>query len=157
MRKAVLAVAVVGLALVGAAEAAPPPCYTVGDIEADQAIVFQTELMVAAEACRDPAYVQFLHRNKDAVIAYQHRMIDFFRRSGERRAEAAFDSYITRLANQTTIRNSQFSTQVVCDQGVPLLTVAKSLNSRSFRDYAAEKALNNATKYRRCEEREAAR
>jgi hypothetical protein len=156
MRRMVgLAIAVIALA--GVAQAAPPTCYTVADMEADQAIVFQTELMVAAEACRDPGYVKFLNRNKDSVIAYQHRMIDYFRRAGERRADAAFDSYITRLANQTTIRNARFSTETVCEQGLELLTIAKSLDNRAFRDFAAEKALNNAGKYRRCEEREAAR
>src|SRR5215469_5558461 len=66
MKKVVLA-AVLGFAVsLGGAAAADPNCYSAADAEAEQAILFQTNLMVTSSACRDTVYGEFRARNKDA-------------------------------------------------------------------------------------------
>jgi hypothetical protein len=138
MRKA-LAVALMFVAGAAAAQGRVK-CHQPSDIEAEQAILFQTELMVVAEACRDKAYIDFLRRNKDQVIAYQKQMIEFFRRQGESKADIAFDSWHTRLANQSALRNSQVPVNVLCTEGKTLLETANMLKPKDFKSYAAEKA-----------------
>jgi hypothetical protein len=139
MRKA-LAVALMLVAGAAAAQNHVTRCFQPNDIEAEQAILFQTELMVVAEACRDKAYIDFLRRNKDQIIAYQKQMIDFFRRHGESKADIAFDSWHTRLANQSALRNSQVPVSVLCDEGKRILDTANMLKPKDFKSYVAEKA-----------------
>jgi hypothetical protein len=155
MRKIVVAAAL--LVAAGTADAAQPSCFNTAEIEAEQAILFQTELMVVADSCRDPSYVKFVQRNRDSVVMYQKRMIDRFRRTGEKKPESAFDRYATKLANESALRNGAAPVATVCAQALELLNTANTLNNKSFREFAAEKAHNNAPFYRRCEVREAAR
>jgi hypothetical protein len=149
MRKFVTAVALLSL-VVGSAEAATPRCYVPAEIEAEQAILFQTELMVVAEECRDPAYTSFLLRNKETIIDYQHRMLEHFRRTGSGRAETALDSYLTRLANQSALRNGQVPRDTVCAQGANLIATANALGGKSLRQFAIEKATFNRQFYSIC-------
>jgi hypothetical protein len=139
MKKA-LAVALMFCAGAAAAQNHVTRCFQPNDIEAEQAILFQTELMVVAEACRDKAYIDFLRRNKDQIIAYQKHMIEFFRRHGESKADIAFDSWHTRLANQSALRNSQVPVSVLCAEGKTLLDTANMLKPKDFKSYVAEKA-----------------
>ena len=148
MRKA-LAVALMFVAGAAAAQGRVK-CHQPSDIEAEQAILFQTELMVVAEACRDKAYIDFLRRNKDQVIAYQKQMIDFFRRQGESKADIAFDSWHTRLANQSALRNSQVPVSTLCTEGKTLLDTANMLKPKDFKTYAAEKANLHRQYYTAC-------
>src|SRR5262249_1928358 len=127
MKKWVVAVSLLSLC-VGGAEAASPRCYAPAEIEAEQAILFQTELMVIAEECRDPSYVAFVTRNRETIIEYQHRMIEHFRRAGGGHAETVFDSYLTRLANQSALRNGEVPRETVCAQGASLIATANALD-----------------------------
>src|SRR5690242_1401078 len=81
-------------------------CFTSTDVEADQAILYQTELMVVSDICRNDAYVSFLTRNTDAIRYFQKQMINHFARSGSPDAVGDLDTYTTRLANQTMLRYS---------------------------------------------------
>ena len=149
MRKLVVAVSFVSLCA-GGAEAAEPRCYAPAEIEAEQAILFQTELMVVAEECRDPSYVSFVTRNREAIVEYQHRMIEHFRRAGGGRAETVFDAYLTRLANQSALRNGEVPRETVCAQGASLIATANSLDKEKLRRFAAEKAATNRQHYAMC-------
>jgi hypothetical protein len=134
----------------GAAEAASPRCFLPAEIEAEQAMLFQTELMVVAEACRHPAYIAFLRRNLEPVKQYQAKMIEHFRRHGEKKADIALDAYLTKLANESSLRNGQVPVTTVCQQGAQLLKTADALGPRDFRTYAAEKATINRQHYLAC-------
>ena len=111
------------------------------DREAEQALIFQTNLMVVSSACRDQTYAQFRYRNKDAIIAYQHTMIAHFRRAGYRNATAEFDRWNTSLANQIALKQGEIPTAQVCQQAVPMLKMASTLDGKSFRDYAIAHAV----------------
>ena len=72
MKKVALAAALLAAASFQGASGADKQCYSAADIEAEQAILFQTNLMVLSSACKDtlPAYGEFRLRNKDAIIRY---------------------------------------------------------------------------------------
>jgi hypothetical protein len=150
MRKWVAALALTAMAVSTAQAASAPPCFLPAEIEAEQAMLFQTELMVVAETCRDPAYISFLKRNIEPVKQYQSRLIERFRRQGEKRADVALDSYLTKLANESSLRNGQVPVTTVCQQGATLLKTAQALGPVDFRNYAAEKAVLNRQHYRAC-------
>jgi hypothetical protein len=111
-------------------------CYTTADREAEQAIIFQTNLMVVSSACRDETYAQFRYRNKDAIIAYQHEMIAHFRRAGYRDAQGQFDRWNTSLANQIALKQGEMPTAQVCQQAAQMLKMASTLDARGLHDYA---------------------
>ncbi|MBV9521973.1 MAG: hypothetical protein JO010_04225, partial [Alphaproteobacteria bacterium] len=122
--------------LAAAASAAPPSCYRPGEIEADQAIRFQTELMVTSEVCKVSSYTDFTRRNREAIVAYQHALMDHFRRVGERNAEAMLDSYMTRLANELALSDGEQPAEALCARASVWLDTARGLGSADFRHIA---------------------
>jgi hypothetical protein len=111
-------------------------CFTAADREAEQALIFQTNLMVVSSACRDPTYAEFRYRNKTAIIAYQHEMIAHFRRAGYRDAQGQFDRWNTSLANEIALKQGEMPTAQVCQQAAEMLKMASTLDAKGFRDYA---------------------
>ncbi len=140
MRKLVLAAGLVAAASLQAASAADRSCYSASDLEADQAIRFQTNLMVVSSACRNTVYGEFRIRNKDAIIRYQKAMIEHFRRAGARNAQSEFDRWNTSLANEISLKQGEIPTAQVCQQATDLLKMASSLDAKGFRDYAVAQA-----------------
>jgi hypothetical protein len=150
MKKLIAALALTAMAVSTAQAASTPPCFSPAEIEAEQAMLFQTELMVVAETCHDQAYLTFLKRNIEPVKQYQHRLIEHFRRHGDKPAESALDSYLTRLANESSLRNGQVPVTTVCQRGATLFKTANALSPTDFRNYAAEKATINRQYYQSC-------
>ena len=124
--------------------------YSAADIEAEQAILFQTNLMVISSACRDTVYAEFRLRNKDAIIRYQKAMIDHFRRAGSRNAQSEFDRWNTSLANQISLKQSDLPTAVVCQQAAEMLKMASALDAKGLRDYALAKATSTDNSHPKC-------
>jgi hypothetical protein len=140
-------------ALVGsaaAALAATPQCLSPDDIEAEQAIRYQTELMVLSDTCGAQTYTHFARRNRDALVDYQHQVIERFRRSGTPHAEARFDSYMTKLANEVSLRAGRQPLAAMCQEAVPFLAKADQLGRDEFRRLIAEQAAQHRSEYRSC-------
>jgi hypothetical protein len=135
MKKVVLAAAML-VASVASAPAADRDCYSPGDIEAEQALLFQTNLMVISSACRDTVYGEFRARNKDAIVRYQNAMIDHFRRTGARNPKSAFDAWQTSLANEAARKQAIVPTGQFCQQSAEMLKLASTLDTKTFHDYA---------------------
>jgi hypothetical protein len=150
MRKVFMAAAVCLAASLQAASAADGSCYSATDQEAEQAIVFQTNLMVVSSACRDEVYGLFRARNKDAIIRYQRIMINHFRRAGYRDAQGRFDSWNTSLANEIALKQGVMPTAVVCQQAAKMLNMANSLDAKGLHDYAVAQAASAAETHPRC-------
>src|ERR1700758_1963727 len=110
MKNVVLAAALLAAASVATASAADRNCYSPTDIEAEQAIRFQTNLMVISSACRDTVYGEFRARNTAAIIRYQKIMIAHFRSQG------AFDAWNTSLANEISLQQGAQSTAAICQK-----------------------------------------
>jgi hypothetical protein len=145
MRKVVLAAALLAATSVGAARAADRDCYSAADVEAEQAILFQTDVMVTSSACRDTVYGEFRSRNKDAILRYQKAMIDHFRRTGARNPTSAFDAWQTSLANTASRKQAVVPTAQICQQSAEMLKLASSLDAKAFHDYAVAHAVNDTT------------
>ena len=149
MRKAVLAAAIFAVASVQGASAADN-CYSAMDLEAEQAIRFQTNLMVISSACRDEVYGEFRARNKYAIIRYQHIMIAHFRREGARNAQGKFDDWNTSLANEISLAEGAEPTVVLCQKSASLLRMASTLDPAGLHQYAVEQADGPAETHPRC-------
>jgi hypothetical protein len=140
-------------ALVGSAAvalAATPQCLNPDEIEAEQAIRYQTELMVVSDTCGAQTYTHFARRNRDLLVEYQHQVIERFRRSGTARAEARFDSYMTKLANEVSLRAGRQPLAAMCQNAAPFLATADQLGKDDFRRFVAEQAAEHRSDYRSC-------
>src|SRR6516162_155004 len=141
MKKAVVGTVMLAAASIGTASAAE--CYSPADVEAEQGLLFQTNLMVISSACRDTVYGEFRSRNKDAIIRYQNAMIEHFRRTGARNPKSAFDTWQTSLANDASRKQSVVPTAQVCQQAVEMLKLASTFDAKAFHDYAVAHAVND--------------
>jgi hypothetical protein len=150
MKQVFIAAAICLAASLQIALAADGGCYSATDQEAEQAIVFQTNLMVVSSACRDEVYGLFRARNKDAIIRYQKIMINHFRREGYRDAQHRFDSWNTSLANEIALKQGVTPTAVLCQQAANMLKMAASLDAKGLHDYAVAQAASPAETHPRC-------
>jgi hypothetical protein len=142
--------AVILLASGAIASAAAPQCLRPVEIEAEQAIRFQAELMVVSDTCGGQAYTHFARRNREVMVEYQQHLIDRFRRDGTPHAEARLDSYITRLANEASLRTGAQPVAAMCRDHAGFLATAESLGKDEFRRFVAERAAEHRGEYRRC-------
>ena len=150
MKKVVLAAALFAAASFQGASAADKQCYSAADVEAEQAILFQTNVMVISSACKDTVYGEFRARNKDAIIRYQKAMIDHFRRAGSRNAQSEFDRWNTSLANEISLKQGALPMAQVCQQAGEMLKLAKTLDEKGLHDYAVAHATTVADPHPRC-------
>ena len=149
MKKLVLAAALLAAASMQGVSAAEKQCYSAADVEAEQAILFQTNLMVISSACKDTVYGEFRARNKDAIIRYQKAMIDHFRRAGSRNAQSEFDRWNTSLANEIALKQGALPMAQVCQQ-TEILKLASTLDEKGLHDYAVAHATTVADSHPRC-------
>jgi hypothetical protein len=151
MRKLVLAAALLAAASYQSVSAADRQCYSAADVEAEQAILFQTNLMVISTACRENmAYAQFRQRNQDAIMRYQKAMIDHFRRAGSHNATSDFDRWNTSLSNEISLKQGQLPMAQVCQQAAEILKLASTLDAKGLHDLAVAKATSAADSHPRC-------
>lgn len=129
---------------------AAPPCFQPVEIEADQALRYQTELMVLSDTCGGADYRDFTVRNREQIVAYQHALKDYFRRTGARNPDASLDSFLTRIANEAALQDGRELRQEVCTRSVTFFATAKTLDREQFRRHASELATQNQATYRRC-------
>jgi uncharacterized protein (DUF2267 family) len=150
-----LALAASGFVLLAASTASPAAsatgtCYKPAEIEADQAMNFQTELMVLSDTCGDQFYRDFTVRNREQILSYQQQLLDYFRRGGAKSPQASLDSFMTRVANEHALRDGSELRQTVCTRSAVIIAEAKTLDREHFRQHAAELAAANEAAYRRC-------
>jgi len=128
-------------------------CYSSADIEADQAVRFQTQLMVVSDICRDPSYNNFSQRIRGALAAYQRQLVDHYKRAGKGPAERVFDSFMTRLANEVSLASGHQTVPEVCQGAAPLIATANGLaTSADFRKYIASQTVSLRGGYLTCKE-----
>ena len=150
MRKLVLAAVLLAAGSSQSVSAADKQCYSAADVEAEQAILFQTNVMVISSACKDTVYGEFRARNKDAIIHYQKAMIDHFRRAGSRNAQSDFDRWNTSLANEISLKQGTLPMSQICQQAAEMLKLASTLDAKGLHDYAVAKATSAADSHPRC-------
>jgi hypothetical protein len=126
-------------------------CFRSADIEADQALRYQSKLMVLSDTCGGDAYRDFTVRNRDLIVFYQHQLAERFRRIGATRPEASLDSFLTRIANEDALREGVEPRQVACSRGAEFLAQARTLDRDTFPRYVAGLAAANRSTYRTCQ------
>ena len=126
------------------AAAAAPSCAPPS--EAEQAIRYITDLMVASSACGNTVYGKFALRNRQSIIRYQNAMI------ARLRSKAAFDHWNTALANYAAIREGGMPLAKFCQQAQPMMTQAGTLDAKGFRAVVLAQAAS-APKPAGCTER----
>jgi hypothetical protein len=139
------------LSCVATTATAAPRCYLTQEIEADQAVQFQTELMVVSDTCKVPSYTDFSRRNRGEIVAYQHALMERFRRGGERHADTALETYLTHLANEVALRSGQMPPATLCAQSATWLTAADAYGPEDFHHLAAARAVDHRASYVSCE------
>jgi hypothetical protein len=143
---------IVSLLMLGsiASANAAPLCYRAGDVEAEHAMQYQAKLMVLSDTCRSDSYGLFLRHNSDLIAAYQHQMIDHFRRADARHGTDNFDRYLTRLANEYALDAGQQQLQTLCAQSADFLTKAPNFGKDEFRQFVAAQAAADRSPRSRC-------
>jgi uncharacterized protein len=148
----IMSAALVLFCVAASATAATQECLRPAEAEAEQAIRFQTELMVVSETCHEQIYPHFLHRNRKALVDYQKRMIERYRRTGAARPTASLDTYMTRLANETAAHVSAEPLEMLCQEQADFLATADTLDGKKFRRYIAKQAMERDGEHRRCDD-----
>jgi hypothetical protein len=133
-----------------AAPACAIPCFQPPDIEADQAIRYQTELMVLDDTCGGDFYRPFTVRNREQIISYQHQLKDHFRRTGAKSPDATLERFMTEIANELALRNGTELRMETCTRSAPVIAEAKTIDPEQFRTLAASLASENRTRYKTC-------
>ncbi len=129
---------------------AKPPCFQASDIEADQAIRYQTQIMVLSDTCGGETYRDFTVHVRAAIVAYEKQMMAYFRRVGARNPQASLDSFLTRIANEVSLSNGAEPAQSLCGRTATVLAEAQSFTAIQFRQRASELAVTNKGTYRSC-------
>lgn len=119
-------------------------CYSANALEAEQAIRFMTDVMVASSACQNTTYAEFRLRNRDVIIGYQKALIAHFH------GNAGFDRWNTTLANEAAQKEAGVPTGQFCEQAAPMFQQASTLDPQGFRAYAASQAVAVRAQYAVC-------
>jgi hypothetical protein len=150
MKKVILTAAIVGLALATSAQSgwaarkSHSQCATQTSAEAEKAIRYMTELMVASSACKNTVYAEFALRNRPAIIGYQKAMITHMH------GTSAFDKWDTVLANEYSQRQAALPAAQFCQQAAPLMQQASALDAKGFKAYAAAQVAVATTPVAKC-------
>ncbi|HUB97097.1 MAG TPA: hypothetical protein VL993_14335 [Stellaceae bacterium] len=151
-RRVIAAATILGFLLPYGASAASKTshCFNPGEIEADQAVRYQAELMVVSDTCGTEAYRNFTVHNRDQIVAYQHALVEHFKRDGVRSPQTSLENFMTQIANEFALQTGRELRQVVCTRSADFLAQADSLGMTQFRLHIAQLAAANADSYRRC-------
>ncbi len=83
--------------------------------------VLQSELMVAALTCGENArYNAFAQKYEPQLVALGESLRGYFARAYGKSGEYHMDQFVTRLANDATVRRTQFSMPQYCSNAVNL-------------------------------------
>src|ERR1700689_3142294 len=135
---------------ISAADAASQKCYRKSEAEADQAIRYTTQIMVISDTCRDETYGRFALRNRTELLEYQRALMEHYRRSDGKRAQATLDSLMPRPANEKALETSAQNINSVCAVAVDFLATADKLAGEDFRKYVERQTADRHGDYEMC-------
>lgn len=121
-----------------AAAPAKGPCYSVAEFEAEQGVRLHTELMVVGLTCQHMDmkgetslfnhYKLFTLKHQAQIEQWEKALVGFYKRTAKGNATRSFDSFRTRLANETSQRAIALTTPVFCAAHAPLTTKVMALS-----------------------------
>jgi hypothetical protein len=125
-------------------------CLLAPEVEAEQAILYQTDLMIISDTCGSDSYRTFTVHNRSEIVGYQRQIMNQFRRAGTRSPQAKLDSYLTNLANERSLAIGREKVQTVCHRFAAMLDDARSISGEQFRGHIARLALENGKADPKC-------
>lgn len=147
-RKLLLSVAALALAAVPAAQAAAA-CYTPAEATAIHIRMLQSELMVAALACRDSnpelgmisKYNAFIHRHSAGLVGQNRVLERHFEKHYGKQSKRRMDTLLTALANDASKRSM---TGDFCRGAATLFGEISSLEWQQVVSLSADRANGSA-------------
>ena len=133
MRQAAAAAVVATLLVSNAAQA--QNCAAPDDVQALQVRVLQTELMVAALSCQqqDP-YNAFVIRFQPTLAVHGKALKSFFKRIYGGSATAQLDDFVTRLANEASLRGMR-DLKNFCGQSLELFKTIEAVDDTALETF----------------------
>lgn len=134
--RAVGALSLAALLAAAPAQAAPSkgPCYSVPEFAAEQGIRLHTELMVVGLTCQHMdvkgelslfnQYKQFTLKHQARIQQWEKALVAYYKRTAKGNPTRNFDSFRTRLANETSQRAIALTTPVFCGTHAGLVATA---------------------------------
>lgn len=134
--RAVGAFSLATLLAAGPTLAAPSkgPCYTVPEFAAEQGIRLHTELMVVGLTCQHMdvkgelslfnQYKQFTLKHQARIQQWEKTLVGYYKRTTSGNPTRTFDTFRTRLANETSQRAIALTTPVFCTTHAPVVAAA---------------------------------
>lgn len=120
------------------AATAKTPCYSVAEFEAEQGVRLHTELMVVGLTCQHMdvkgetslfnQYKLFTLKHQAQIEQWEKALVGFYKRTTKGNATRSFDSFRTRLANETSQRAIALTTPVFCASHAPLTAKVMALS-----------------------------
>lgn len=130
--------AVVALAgMLGSTSVHAQTCAAPDDVRALQVRVLQTELMVAALSCQqqDP-YNAFVTRFQPTLAVHGKGLKKFFKRIYGGSATVQLDEFVTRLANEASLRGMK-DLRNFCGASLDLFKAIEAVDSASLETFVA--------------------
>lgn len=142
LRKRLAAMAAL-LAMFAVPVQAKPPCYTPDEFEAEQGIRLHTELMVVGLTCQEMSvqgqpslfaqYKMFTLKHQKQIKVWESNLISYYKRTVKGNPNRAFDTFRTRLANETSQRAIALTNPVFCADHVPVVAKAMATDIEALR------------------------
>lgn len=133
---------IIGFSFAASAHAADS-CASLEEMEAVEARVLQTELMVAALTCKQSSqYNAFVTQHKKELMSQGKMLKNYFARVHGRSHESKLNSFVTSLANQVSRRSMGKALPAYCSETAGLFQSIQSPKSSlksiaSSREYAS--------------------
>lgn len=138
------AVVLAGLGLVVALPVRAETCARGDDVAALRTRMLQTELMVAALTCGErQRYNAFVNKHRAELVTRGGELTRYFKRTRGAKAQKSLDSFITRLANEASLRTVSDRNGYCADADAAFDAVAETPKGRLGR-LAAERATADA-------------
>jgi hypothetical protein len=140
----------VSVAATPAVAAAASPCVSAADETALNARVLQTELMVAALSCHEQTrYNTFVRTFRSQIAEQSASLRRLFDRAYGRSGTRELNAYVTRLANDASIRSANDG-QRYCTSSAALLSEALATPPHAFERLTHSASVRGRHGFSRC-------
>ena len=122
-------------------------CYTRAEAEAEQGLRIHSELMVIGLNCINmhftdgtnlyTKYNQFTKANIDIFSGYEDRMLEYYKRRGDRDPEASLNTLRTQLANNISNSAARMKPDLFCNRYAGRIFKASSMDHETLRKWAS--------------------
>jgi hypothetical protein len=144
-------VAAVSMVLTPLQAVSAAACYTPAEATAVHVRMLQSELMVAALACRDSnpelgligGYNEFMHKFSDRLVNHSRALQAHFQKNYGAQGRSRLDAFITSLAN--TASKQSMTSPGYCNEAAGVFHDVATLDRRDLERFSATRAVATGT------------